>query len=70
MASQTNTLGIMKPVGGGDPVNLRKAELTVGRRASCDVCLDFENVSGNTACSFSTTRCGTSVTWGALTARR
>ena len=40
------TLGIMKPVGGGDPVPLRKIELFVGRRPSCDICLDFENVSG------------------------
>ena len=39
-------LGIMKPVGGGDPVPLRKSELVVGRRASCDIMLDFENVSG------------------------
>lgn len=40
------TLGQMKPVGGGDPVPLRKGEIIIGRRASCDVRLDFENVSG------------------------
>jgi pSer/pThr/pTyr-binding forkhead associated (FHA) protein len=36
----------MKPVGGGDPVPLRKPELIVGRRPTCDIMLDFENVSG------------------------
>ena len=41
-----NNLGLMKPIGGGDPVPLRKPELVVGRRASCDVVLDFENISG------------------------
>jgi pSer/pThr/pTyr-binding forkhead associated (FHA) protein len=46
MAMFGNNLGLMKPVGGGDPVPLRKPELTVGRRASCDVVLDFENISG------------------------
>ncbi|MFO0954813.1 MAG: FHA domain-containing protein [Isosphaeraceae bacterium] len=39
-------LGVMRPVGGGDPVPLLKNELVVGRRPSCDVVLDFENVSG------------------------
>ncbi|MGE3821506.1 MAG: FHA domain-containing protein [Isosphaeraceae bacterium] len=46
MYSPGKDLGIMKPVGGGDPVPLRKPELVVGRRASCDVVLDFENISG------------------------
>ena len=46
MPAQNNLLGMMKPLGGGDPVPLRKAEMTIGRRASCDVILDFENVSG------------------------
>jgi pSer/pThr/pTyr-binding forkhead associated (FHA) protein len=46
MPPHSNELGIMKPVGGGDPVPLRKPEMVVGRRASCDICLDFENVSG------------------------
>jgi pSer/pThr/pTyr-binding forkhead associated (FHA) protein len=40
------TLGIMRPLGGGDPIPLLKNELIVGRRQSCDVCLDFANVSG------------------------
>lgn len=42
----TKSLGHMKPVGGGDPVPLTKAEIIVGRRPSCDIRLDFENVSG------------------------
>lgn len=46
MASQSREFGVMKPVGGGDPVPLLKAELTVGRRPSNDICLNFENVSG------------------------
>jgi pSer/pThr/pTyr-binding forkhead associated (FHA) protein len=41
-----SNLGVMKPLGGGDPVPLRKPELVVGRRPSCDIVLDFENVSG------------------------
>ncbi len=46
MPAQKKSLGIMKPLGGGDPVPLLKTELTVGRRPSCDIILDFENVSG------------------------
>jgi predicted component of type VI protein secretion system len=39
-------LGIMQPVGGGDPIPLTKPEMVVGRRAGCDVRLDYENISG------------------------
>jgi len=39
-------LGVMKPVGEGDPVPLLKTELIVGRRPSCDIVLDFEKISG------------------------
>lgn len=46
MPSQPTKLGVMMPLGGGDPIPLHKAEVIVGRRASCDVCLDFTNVSG------------------------
>ena len=42
-------LGTLLPVGGGDPIPLVKTELTIGRRPSCDVRLDFENVSGKHA---------------------
>jgi len=43
---QGKVLGILKPVGCGDPIPLRKAEMVVGRRRSCDICLDFNNISG------------------------
>ncbi len=46
MPPHGSLLGTMRPLGGGDPVPLRKTELTVGRRPSCDIVLDFENVSG------------------------
>jgi pSer/pThr/pTyr-binding forkhead associated (FHA) protein len=36
----------MRPLGGGDPITLRKEEIVVGRRPTCDVRLDFENISG------------------------
>jgi hypothetical protein len=44
--SQGKVLGILKPMGGGDPIPLLKPELVVGRRRSCDICLDFNNISG------------------------
>jgi pSer/pThr/pTyr-binding forkhead associated (FHA) protein len=46
MPAETRMLGVMKPLGGGDPIPLRKEELTIGRRPTCDIQLDFENVSG------------------------
>jgi pSer/pThr/pTyr-binding forkhead associated (FHA) protein len=46
MPPQGSILGTLRPVGGGDPVPLRKVELVVGRRPSCDIVLDFFNVSG------------------------
>jgi pSer/pThr/pTyr-binding forkhead associated (FHA) protein len=46
MPPHATYFGIMKPLGGGDPVPLSKNELIVGRRPSCDICLDFDNVSG------------------------
>lgn len=44
-----DVLGTLVPVGGGDPIPLVKPELLVGRRAGCDIRLDFENVSGKHA---------------------
>jgi pSer/pThr/pTyr-binding forkhead associated (FHA) protein len=44
-----DVLGTLVPVGGGDPIPMVKPELTVGRRAGCDIRLDFENVSGKHA---------------------
>ncbi len=46
MRPQSEVLGVLTPVGGGDPVPLNKPEMIVGRRAACDICLDFENTSG------------------------
>ena len=37
--------GFLTPVGGGDPFPLSKVELVVGRHKSCDVILNFTNVS-------------------------
>ncbi len=39
-------LGIMRPLGGGDPIPLLKDVLLLGRRPKCDIQLDFENISG------------------------
>lgn len=39
------TLGILEPVGGGDPIQLSKDHLKIGRRESCDICLPYSNVS-------------------------
>jgi pSer/pThr/pTyr-binding forkhead associated (FHA) protein len=38
-------LGQLVPVGGGDPIPLLKSQILVGRRSSCDIVLDFPNVS-------------------------
>ena len=38
-------LGELVPVGGGDAIPLLQDVLTVGRRESCDICLQFQNVS-------------------------
>jgi predicted component of type VI protein secretion system len=39
-------LGVLHPVGGGDPIPLTKPEMVVGRRPGCDIRLDYENISG------------------------
>lgn len=49
--AQSEPLGTLVPLGGGDPIPLVKDHLTVGRRPSCDICLKFPNVSG-THCEF------------------
>jgi pSer/pThr/pTyr-binding forkhead associated (FHA) protein len=41
-----NALGELVPVGGGDPIPLLREVMTVGRRRTNDICLDFSNVSG------------------------
>jgi pSer/pThr/pTyr-binding forkhead associated (FHA) protein len=42
----TDIVGELIPVGGGDPIPLKRGALTVGRRESCNICLKFPNVSG------------------------
>jgi pSer/pThr/pTyr-binding forkhead associated (FHA) protein len=46
MASESKPLGILRPLGGGDPIPLLKEEIVVGRRPTSDIRLDFENISG------------------------
>lgn len=46
MTTTVKPLGVMRPLGGGDPIPLKKAEITIGRRKTSDVRLDFENISG------------------------
>ncbi len=38
-------LGLLVPVGGGDAIPLAFEVMTVGRRSTCDIRLDFQNVS-------------------------
>lgn len=38
-------LGELVPVGGGDPIPMLRSQLLVGRRDSCDISLQFPNVS-------------------------
>lgn len=38
--------GELVPVGGGDAIPLIRAQMTLGRRESCDICMRFPNVSG------------------------
>lgn len=40
-------LGELVPTGGGDTIPLLKDRLLVGRRSSCDILLDFSNVSSH-----------------------
>jgi adenylate cyclase len=41
-----DNVGELVPVGGGDPIPLRRGTLTIGRRESCDISLKFPNISG------------------------
>jgi adenylate cyclase len=45
-ARPAQPLGELVPMGGGDPIPLLKPKLVVGRRESCDIVLQFPNVSG------------------------
>jgi adenylate cyclase len=42
---QVAMLGELVPCGGGDPIPLLKPKLLIGRSSSCDIVLDFPNVS-------------------------
>ena len=46
MRPPSDLLGVMHPVGGGDPIPLIKTEIVIGRRPGTDIRLDFENISG------------------------
>ena len=39
-------LGELVPVGGGDAIPLVSEVMTIGRRQSCDIRLNFQNISG------------------------
>jgi adenylate cyclase len=38
--------GELEPLGGGESIPLIRTPLSVGRRESCDVCLQYPNISG------------------------
>jgi pSer/pThr/pTyr-binding forkhead associated (FHA) protein len=40
-------LGELIPRGGGDTIPLIRPRLLIGRRASCDICLQFPNISSH-----------------------
>ena len=44
--------GELVPIGGGDAIPLISEVMTIGRRQSCDICLNFQNISG-THCELS-----------------
>lgn len=46
-ADHNTVLGELIPLGGGDTIQLRKPQLLVGRRESCDIILRFANVSAH-----------------------
>lgn len=43
---ESNPNGELVPQGGGDVIPLLRTPLILGRRESCDICLQFPNVSG------------------------
>jgi len=42
----TDIVGELVPIGGGDPIPLKRGVLSIGRRESCDISLKFPNISG------------------------
>jgi adenylate cyclase len=47
IGGSVDMLGQLIPLGGGDPIPLNKPSLLVGRRPSCDIRLEFANVSSH-----------------------
>ena len=47
MGIHSKMLGQLIPCGGGDALPLTANKLLVGRRSSCDITLDFQNVSSH-----------------------
>ena len=47
MELRSTMLGQLIPCGGGDAIPLTGPKLLVGRRSSCDIKLDFQNVSSH-----------------------
>lgn len=47
MESNSVELGRLVPCGGGDPIPLSKSPILIGRRSSCDVVLEYPNVSSH-----------------------
>lgn len=45
--SSMTSLGELAPVGGGDNIPLTRPKLVIGRRSTCDICLQFPNISSN-----------------------
>lgn len=37
--------GELVPIGGGDTIHLNRHQMSIGRRRSCDIYLDFPNIS-------------------------
>jgi pSer/pThr/pTyr-binding forkhead associated (FHA) protein len=44
---RSTMLGQLIPCGGGDAIPLTGGKLLIGRRSSCDITLDFQNVSSH-----------------------
>ena len=61
--SEGHFFGELVPIGGGDAIPLIAEVMTIGRRQSCDICLNFQNISG-THCELSLRRgSGICATW-------
>lgn len=43
----SSELGQLVPRGGGDPIDLPKSSLVIGRREGCDIILEYPNISSH-----------------------